>query len=322
MVSFEPARDIPSLAGKVILVTGGNAGIGKATIRALAKHDPARIYLCGRRHDACERIAKELRAETHCDGIVVLDLDLNSLESVKKAAATFLEKENRLDLLFLNAGVANTAHALTKEGYETQFGINHVGHALLTQLLMPVLLRTQAQPGGDVRVVVTSSNAAFTTMLLPSGGLDLKAMRKADAYSTMMLYAHSKLANALFAIKLARQYPSLSVTVLHPGVVKSEIWGKGAGGLVSMLLRPLMMAMWVNIDEGAKTQLWCATAPRAQPTKGTTKPTGVVSGAFYQPTGKLVPYKGATAKQELVEELWTWTNDELAKHGGPGWASE
>ncbi|CAK7245131.1 MAG: hypothetical protein STHCBS139747_006700 [Sporothrix thermara] len=317
-VNFEPARDILSLAGKVILVTGSNAGIGKATVRALARHDPARIYLCGRRHEAAEQTAKELCAETHFDSIVVLDLMLDSLESVKNAAAVVLANETRLDLLFLNAGVANTPHGLTKEGYELHFGINHVGHAMLTQMLMPLLLRTQAQPGTDVRIVITSSSAVFVPML-PNGGLALQAMRKPDAFGAMTLYAHSKLANALFAAKLAALYPSLSVSAVHPGVVKSDIWGKGTGGLLSLIRRSLVMAVMVDIDEGAKTQLWCATAPRAQPTKGGENPTGVVSGAFYYPVGKLMPYKGYSAKKELVDELWKWTADELVKHGGPGW---
>lgn len=319
--TFEPARDIPSLKGKVALVTGGNAGIGKATVRALAYHDPKAIYLCGRRHEASENAAADLRKETGYQNIIVLDMDLASLESVKKAAAVFLGREDRLDLLFLNAGVAGTAYALTKDGYESQFGINHIGHTLLTQLLMPTLLATQeAGPDSDVRIVLTSSNAAFApSMMLPAGGLDLKSVRKPDAYRPMTLYSQSKLANALFARKLATEYPSLSTSVVHPGVVKSDIWGKNAGGFVSMLLKMIMSFQMVNIDEGAKTQLWCATAPRST-VKTDKKTKGVVSGAFYAPVGKLWPYKGASANQALVDELWNWTNDELAKHGGPGWA--
>ncbi|CAK7243626.1 MAG: hypothetical protein STHCBS139747_005152 [Sporothrix thermara] len=325
MPAFDPARDIPSLAGRVILVTGSNAGIGKATVRALARHKPARIYLCGRRHDVAEQTATELRAETHFDDIVVLDLDLGSLENVKKAAAVVLARETRLDLLFLNACIAGTAPALTLEGYEAQFGVNHVGHAMLTQLLMPLLLRTQAQAQaqdqaqGDVRIIVTSSEIIFT-MLLPRGGLVLDAMRKPDAFSTMSLYAHSKLANALFAQKLAALYPALSVTAVNPGAVNSNIWDNSAAGLTGVIMRLVTLPIRVSIDEGAKTPLWCATTPRAsQPVTDGAKPTGVVSGAFYWPVGKLVPYKGASAEQEQVEELWKWTTDELAKHGGPGW---
>lgn len=320
--AFEPARDIPSLKGKVILVTGGNAGIGKGTIRALAAHDPAKIYLCARRREAGMAAAAELKDETHYAGITVFDLDLASLESVKKCAAAFTSAETRLDILFLNAGIASTAPALTKEGYEAQFGVNHVGHALLTQLLLPMLLETQ-RSGGDVRVVATASNIAMSPML-PKGGLDLSAMRQPGALSPIALYANSKLANVLFSRKLAVLYPTLSVTAIHPGVVKSDIWGKGAGGLMSMIMRPFIMYQWVDIDEGAKSQLWCATAPRAKggaAAAAATATGGVHSGTYYTPVGKIKEYSGPSADQALVDELWTWTTDELAKHGGPGWVS-
>ncbi|KAK9318924.1 hypothetical protein V1517DRAFT_349555 [Lipomyces orientalis] len=310
--TFEPAKDIPSLKGKVILVTGGNAGIGKATIRAIALHDPARIYLCARRRSAAETAAAELRAESQYNRIDVLDLDLASLDSVKKCAAEFNEKENRLDLLFLNAGVAGTAPALTREGYEFQFGVNHVGHALLTQLLMPKMLQTRGEdPTTDVRIVATASNAAFAPFL-PKGGLVLNAMRQPNAYSPLALYAHSKLANVLFIRKISQMYPNISAIAAHPGVVKSDIWGKGAGGLFSILYRPVVWATWVNIDQGAKSQLWCATAPLGGAT-------GVKTGQYYQPVGKIRMLKGAGADQSLTDELWEWTTNELANHNSKGW---
>jgi NAD(P)-dependent dehydrogenase (short-subunit alcohol dehydrogenase family) len=320
--TFEPKRDIPSLDGKVILVTGANAGIGKATIRALALHGPARIYLCARRRSAAETAAAEtaaaetaaaeLRAECRYDSISILNLDLASLDSVKTCAAEFNEKEGRLDLLFLNAGVASTAPAVTREGYEYQFGVNHVGHALLTQLLMPKMLHTKREdPNADVRIIATASNAAFAPFL-PKGGLALDAMRRPDAYSPIGLYAHSKLANVLFIRKIAQTYPEVSAVAVHPGVVKSEIWGKGAGGLFSTLYRPVVWATSVNTDQGAKSQLWGAAAPRG----GTN---GVKTGQYYQPVGKMRTLKGAAADPKLADELWEWTNNELASHGGKGW---
>ncbi|KAL6241306.1 hypothetical protein RBB50_011779 [Rhinocladiella similis] len=310
--TFDPAQDIPNLNGKVVLVTGGNAGIGKATIRALARHSPARIYLCARRREAAETAAAGLRSESRFDRIHILDLDLATLDSVKKCAAEFNEKENRLDLLFLNAGVASTAPALTREGYEFQFGVNHLGHALLTQLLMPKMLQTRRDdPKADVRVIATASNAAFAPML-PKGGLALNAMRRPDAFSPIGLYAHSKLANVLFIRKLSQKYPEILATAVHPGVVKSDIWGKGAGGLFSILYRPIVWATSVDIDQGAKSQLWCASAPLGGPT-------GVESGQYYQPVGKIRLLKGAAADQKLADELWEWTNTELASHGGKGW---
>lgn len=310
---FDAHTDILSLQGRVILVTGANTGIGKATVHAIALRDPARIYLCARRRFAAESAASELRAQTKYDKIDVLDLDLASLESVKKCAAEFSAKETRLDILFLNAGVASTAPALTKEGYEYQFGINHVGHALLTQLLIPKLQQTKrADPRADVRIVVTASNAAFAPML-PKGGLVLDAMRQLNAFSPIGLYAHSKLCNVLFTRKLAQLYPDITIVAAHPGVVKSAIWGKGAGGLFSTLYRPIVWATWVSTDEGAKSQLWCGTAPL-------TGPNGVKSGGYYTPVGHLREIKkGAAADQKLVDKLWEWTNEELAKVNREGW---
>ena len=313
-VTFDPSKDIPSLKGKVILVTGGNAGLGKATIHALALHDPARIYLCARRRTSAETAAAELEAETKYNRISVLDLDLASLDSVKKCAAEFNEKESRLDLLFLNAGVATTAPALTQEGYELQFGINHMGHALLAQLLLPKMLRMlREDPKADVRIIVIASNAAIAPVL-PKGGLVLNAMRRRDAYIPIRLYAHSKLANILFTRKLSQLYPQILTVALHPGTVKSDIWGKSAGGLLSFLYTPIVWATWVSNTEGAKTQLWCATASRDGPA-------GVKTGHYYQPVAKDRVLKGPAGDQKLADELWDWTNKELASHNGPGWPS-
>jgi NAD(P)-dependent dehydrogenase (short-subunit alcohol dehydrogenase family) len=311
-VTFDPRKDIPSLKGKVILVTGGNAGIGKATIRALALHDPARIYLCARRRLAAESAAVELKAETRYAGIEILDLDLASLENVKKCAAEFNKRESRLDLLFLNAGVASTAPALTKEGYEYQFGVNHVGHALLTQLLLPKMLQArQEDPKADVRIIATSSNAAFAPFV-PKGGLALNSMRQPDAYSPISLYAHSKLANVLFIRKVSQLYPDIMAVAAHPGVVKSDIWGKGGGGLFSILYTPIRLATWVSIDEGAKSQLWCAASSLG-------REIGAKSGHYYEPVGKDKVLKGAAGEQNLVDKLWEWTNNEIVSYNSTGW---
>ena len=123
---FDSAKDIPDLQGKVILVTGGNAGIGEATVRALAAHNPRCIYLCARRTDSGAQVVSAIH-EQHPDAkIDVLELDLSSFDSVKKCAASFNQRSERLDILFLNAGVASTAPATTKEGYEKQFGGTHI----------------------------------------------------------------------------------------------------------------------------------------------------------------------------------------------------
>ncbi|KAF3360644.1 Histone H2A [Verticillium dahliae VDG1] len=160
MVSFNPDKDIPDLSGRVILVTGGNIGIGKETVLQLSKHKPARIYLAARTESKAQAAIDEIRKTVpNAAPISFLSLDLTSFDSIKKAAAEFLSKEDRLDILINNAGIMATPNGTTKEGYEIQFGTNHVGHALLTNLLLPTLKRTAAatSPPRDVRIVNISS---------------------------------------------------------------------------------------------------------------------------------------------------------------------
>lgn len=126
--SYDPSKEIPDLSGKVVLVTGGNAGIGAGFVKALAAHNPATIYLCCRRPDSGQAVIDEIH-KTHAKATIqLLTLDLNSFGSVKRCAEDFNSKADRLDLLFLNAGVSCTPPGTTEDGYENQFGINHVGH--------------------------------------------------------------------------------------------------------------------------------------------------------------------------------------------------
>lgn len=120
--AFNPATEIPGLTNKVVLVTGGNAGIGAAIVRALAPHNPECIYLCTRRRSSGDEVVKAIHQEQPDAKVEVLELDLNSFESVRKCAAEFERRSERLDLLFLNAGISTTKAAMTEEGFESQFG--------------------------------------------------------------------------------------------------------------------------------------------------------------------------------------------------------
>ncbi|CZT19961.1 related to alcohol dehydrogenase homolog Bli-4 [Ramularia collo-cygni] len=216
----------------------------------------------------------------------------------------------RLDLLFLNAGVAGIAPSLTEDGFEAHFGINHVGHTLLTQLLMPTLLATQKLPDSDVRVLVTTGIGAHK--LAPKKGLQLDLMKTtAESMSPMARSGHSKLANILFARKLAQVYPEITTTSHHPGTVKSEIWQKADG--VSMILNLIAkLVVWltaVSVEKGARSGLWTAVAEKSS----------IKNGEYYEPVG-INKYRTQNAtSQKLTDELWDWTNKELAEHDGPGW---
>jgi NAD(P)-dependent dehydrogenase (short-subunit alcohol dehydrogenase family) len=180
--TFTPAKDIPSLAGKVVLITGAAGDLGRQTAIELAKYGrPARIYVADLPRGEAEKKAvvdritqeayetngQEKDTETPKTEVRFLDLDLTSFESVRTCAAEFAAQEERLDILFLNAGIIRVAKGTTKEGYEVHFGLNYLGHALLAKLLIPTLEKTATQ-GTEPRVVVVSSEGHA---MAPKGGI-------------------------------------------------------------------------------------------------------------------------------------------------------
>ncbi|KAF4502456.1 alcohol dehydrogenase Bli-4 [Fusarium agapanthi] len=154
---FSPA-DMPPLEGKVILVTGATAGLGKESVLQFAHHNPSRIYLCGRNLQKAQLAAQDIQHAVPAALIRLLHLDLCSFDSIKEAARIVLSECERLDILMLNAGTMFVPLDLTADGYEVQFGTNHMGHALLTKLLIPLLEKTTRIPGSDVRVVSLASH--------------------------------------------------------------------------------------------------------------------------------------------------------------------
>lgn len=296
------ANDIPSLKGKVILVTGGNSGLGKQSTLDLARHGPQEIWLTARSADKAEQAIADIKQHVPDANIKPLALDLTSFDSIKAAARTFTNASSRLDILMLNAGCMAAPEALTKDGYELQFGTNHVGHALLAKLLAPVLDKTAAQPAADVRVVILSSAAVATA---PKGGIHFDTLKTTQgALSTWERYGQSKLANALYARAMARRHPNWNVTAIHPGVINTNLSHYMTSG--SWWAGPVLLLVgWLltSIEDGVLNQLWAATAPREQ----------VKSGAFYYPvalatSGRRGPY---TEDDELAEKLWEWTEQEL-----------
>ena len=136
--TFDPSSDISDLSGKVALVTGGNAGLGKETVLQLANHSPSQLYLAARTQSKAEAAIRDIKATVPNANITFLELDLASLKSVQRASETFLASSDRLDLLINNAGIMAQPEGLTTDGYELQFGTNHMGHALLTKRLLSI----------------------------------------------------------------------------------------------------------------------------------------------------------------------------------------
>ncbi|KAK2608958.1 hypothetical protein QQS21_002534 [Conoideocrella luteorostrata] len=297
-IPFDPAKDIPSLEGKVILVTGGNNGLGKQSICEYAKHNPRQIWLAARNVAAAQAVVDEIHQLKPDASVRVLELDLTSFASVKKAAQRFVTECDRLDILMLNAGIMAASPGLTENGYEIQFGTNHVGHALLTKLLLPTLERT-AQSRADVRVVVLSSRGHF---LAPREGIRFDSLKTtADELKPFERYGQSKLANVLFARQLAAHYPHLTVTSVHPGIVRTNLVNSMSGvSFTERLLSPIANYWFTPVNQGAKNQLWASVSQF-----------DIKSGEYYEPVGVSRKASRLARDEDLAKELWDWTAHEL-----------
>lgn len=301
-VSFDPKKDIPSLENKVILVTGGTNGLGKQSVLEYARHQPAEIWLAARNLEKAQAAADEVKKSVPGAQIKLLELDLASLESVKTAAKKFTEECNRLDILALNAGIMATPPGLTKEHYEVQFGTNHMGHALLTKLLIPVLDKTAKLPNTDVRIVALSSKGHNW---VPGGGLVFDSL-KTDA-STMgpyLRYGQSKLSNLLFIRQMAKEHPQLTSVAVHPGLVHTNLAAGATGSpWIVRSLTGLSRYVLSTVEDGVKNQLWASVAK------------DVKSGEYYEPVGVGGTTSALGKSDELAKKLWDWTEKELEKHG-------
>ncbi|RVX72397.1 hypothetical protein B0A52_03585 [Exophiala mesophila] len=300
---FNPDNDIPDLSGKVVLVTGGNIGLGRETVLQISKHNPAHIYLAARSKAKAESAIAEIDAEApnHAP-ISFLELDLSSFESVKQAASTLNAASDRLDILINNAGIMGTPPGTTKEGYEMQFGTNHMGHALLTKLLLPKLQQTATKASGsDVRVVTLASDGYKMAPSLPYP-LDKLKTEMAD-YRTLGKYGLSKLANIHYTQELAKHNPDIKCIVVHPGAVSTNL-SSSMTTQWPILKFPLMLlqALVLNtVQTGSRNQLWAAVSPEAK------------SGSYYIPVGK-ESHNAVIDDSQAAQDLWEWTENELKSH--------
>ncbi|KAM0433664.1 hypothetical protein ACHAQK_009098 [Fusarium lateritium] len=305
MVSFTPANNISSLSGKVILVTGGNSGLGKQSIIDLARHNPSQIWLAARSLERALEAIADIKEQVPTASIHPLQLDLTSLDSVKLAARTFLKSAARLDILMLNAGIMATPPGITKEGYEIQIGTNHIGHALLTKVLMPLLLQTTEKAGSVVRVVILSSTVHAQA---PEGGIQFDTLKtQADTMETWTRYGQSKLANILYGRELAKRYPQLQVVSVHPGIVNTGLtdsWMESSPlrRLVRPFFMPLVSNFLTSVEDGVKNQLWAATS------------TAIISGEYYEPVGKVGKASSYAKDETLAKKLWEWTEEQFQEY--------
>ncbi|KAJ5414235.1 hypothetical protein N7509_000862 [Penicillium cosmopolitanum] len=274
---FNPEQDIPSLAGKVILVTGANIGLGKQCVLEYARHQPSLIWLVARTLDKAQTAADEIRQQLQVENkntppIKPLAMDLSSLSSVTTAAHTIVAESSRLDILMLNAGIMAAPPGLTSDGYELQFGTNYIGHALFTKLLLPVLKKTAAIPDADVRIISLSSHGH---VYAPKEGVLFDTLRTdAESLGPYGRYGQSKLAIILWTRQMASKYPQFTLASIHPGVVRTNLMNNATGSpWVIRLLGMVANKVVTPVDQGVKNQLWASVARE------------VKSGEYYEPVG-------------------------------------
>ena len=266
--------------GKVALVTGANSGIGRVTARTLALQGWHVFLACrdeGKTRPVLDELAQASGGSARAE---FLPLDLGDFDSVRRCAALFTARKLPLHLFVANAGLAGSP-GLTKSGFERTFGVCHMGHFLLTKLLLDTL-----KASAPSRVVVVASRAHYRAK-----GIAFDALRKPTATKTgFPEYQVAKLANVLFASELARRLNGSGVTTysLHPGVVATDVWRAAPAPLARI-------AKWFMLSEekGAATTLHCATSAEA----------GRESGLYYDKCRAIEP--GVLAKDAgLARELW------------------
>ncbi len=287
-------NDIPSQAGKVVVVTGGNSGLGFETAKVLAQKGAEVILACrsvDKGETAKEAILKEFREAK----IATIHLDLMDLSSIRSFADHFKQTYSRLDILVNNAGIMTSPYALTMDGFESQMGTNHLGHFALTGLLLDVIKVTP-----NSRVVTVSSLAHKQWKI----SYDNSLSEYAHSYNTMRAYSRSKLANLLFAYELQRRFESNNFRAIsvaaHPGASYTNLGRHLERKLLARLLRPLIIKVLPGPLPGALAQIRAATDPNV---KG-----GECYGpsGFMQMAGQPVVVKSAKSSYNVEDAKKLW----------------
>ena len=275
-----------SQAGKVAIVTGANTGIGKETARGLAA-EGVRVVLAVRDLEKGEAARSDIVNTTGSADVEVLQLDLASKQSIRAFAKTFGEKYDRLDILVNNAGVWTRSLQKTEDGFETIFGVNHLGTFLLTRELLPLL-----EKSAPARIVVVSSALHYRGKMVWD---DLMFERR--SFGGTSAYNQSKLANVLFTKALARRLVGSGITVnaLHPGVVATELTRE-----LPKFVQKIAGVFLLTPADGAKTSLHVATSDEVAST----------SGAYFEKSRekKAAP---AALDEAAQERLWTVSEELL-----------
>lgn len=284
----------PSLVGKTALVTGGNIGLGFETVKALASRG-AQVLLAARNEEKGRRAVTEVQALYPDANVQLLNLDLASQASIRAAATEVSQKFKQLDFLINNAGLMAMPESKTEDGFESQFGVNHLGHWSLTGLLMENLKAAEA-----ARIVTVTSSAHHMNW-----NINFKDPHLREKYSPWKAYGQSKLANYFFSLGLHFGFKKTGLSakslLAHPGLAHTNLqvatYEQGAAGWAGTVSKYLAANVGMEPEKGALPQIRAALDPLAQ------------SGQFYAPrffsTGAPVrrPFL-RTNNRRNVKRLW------------------
>ena len=276
------------LQGRTFLVTGANSGIGRAMVEALAARG-GKVVLACRSEERTRPVLDAIRARNRSADATFLPLDVADLDSVRRAADAFLATGRPLDALVNNAGVAGTK-ALSPQGFDLTYATNHIGPFLLTDLLLPAVRRA-----AQGRIVNVSSIAHMQVKGIDWSVLERRTVPKRSGFRD---YAVTKLMNVLHAKELARRLAGTGVTTyaVHPGGVRSNIWRS-----LPKPLRWVIQLFLVSSEEGARTQLRCATDTEL----------ATETGRYYDKSRE-VPCNPLANDEALAKELWARTEAAVA----------
>lgn len=268
--------------GKVVLITGGTSGIGKAAAVELAGMG-AEVVITGRSQERGREAVGEIKARSGSDAVSLLLADLSSQAEVRKLAAEFRSRYYRLDVLVNNAGVLNEKRSETADGIESTLATNHLAPFLLTELLLDLL-----KASAPSRIVTTASEAER------QGRLDFDDLQSRKRYGAFSVYGLTKLANIMFTIELAERLEGTGVTAtcFHPGGVNTNFGSGETGGIASLLLKALKPFMR-SPEKGAETLVYLASSPDVEGMTGK-----------YLSDKKLITAKPVAYDAEARRKLW------------------
>jgi NAD(P)-dependent dehydrogenase (short-subunit alcohol dehydrogenase family) len=276
----------PDLGGRTIVVTGANSGIGKEAAAELAAMG-ARVVVTARNRAKGEAARAEIERRSGRGDVELADLDLASIASIRAFADGFLASHDRLDVLLNNAGLTLRKRSETADGFETTFGVNHLGHFLLT-----ALLRDRLVASAPARVV----NVASDAHRFARRGLDFDDLMSTKRYRPFLTYARSKLANILFTRELARRLDGTGVTAnaLNPGFVGSNFAREGDTGALGNVAMLLGRPFSINPAKGAQTSVFLASSPTVDG----------VTGQYFAKCALAKP-SAAAEDDEAAYKLWS-----------------